>query len=150
MSFLFEIENKFEMSCRDIHVQRKFSGETRENGQVYYPGKEEENAAVFSIEEIDKQSECLEISVDQEELELGPSKVELPGNIPFTFIPAGSRSLTVIPASGRVSLKIPAGLPGWKLQLMKPKESVAYTMDGPDDSIKNNVTVGDDAPGEGD
>lgn len=153
MTFSIEVENKFELAQRAIHVQRKSWGEAKESQRIHYPDGVEKRAAAFSMNTEDDydQKDYLEISVDDDQVELGPSKIDLPANIPFTFIPAGIRSITFIPSGTRTSLRVPAGPPTWKIQVMSPTQSMASTLsDEQPGDAKNNVTVGDDMPGEGD
>jgi hypothetical protein len=162
MTYSFKVENKFEMAQRDIHVIRKNLEETLEEHRlscpVYGEGEEETKAVALSLGTVEEQEDYLEISVDNDQVELGPCKIDLPAEVPFTFIPAGSASITVVPAgNGSTSLKIPSGLPGWKLALMKPTqlaepmsreagiENVPDIMESA--PTEPNVTVGDDGPG---
>jgi hypothetical protein len=151
MTFSVEVENKFEMAQRDIHVLRKVWGDTKESHRVRYPDGNEKRAVDLSLGTVPEEADdYLEISVDKEKRELGPCRIDLPADIPFSFIPSGARSITVVPAvgSGQTSLRIPAGLPGWRLQLMKPQEPLAQVMEEADSgNSNNNVTVGDDGPG---
>jgi len=164
MAVLIKVENKFEMAQRDIHVLRKSQQETLEEHRVCCPyGElEEENPAVrLPLGMVEGQVDYLEISVDNDQVELDPCKIELSANVPFTFIPAGTESITVVPSENggnKISLKIPPGLPKWKLEVMEPAEPVESTgqdLLGMENSQWNrqsspnepNVTVGDDGTG---
>jgi hypothetical protein len=150
MTFSIEVENKFEMAQRDIHVLRKVWGDTKESHRVRDPDGSRKRAVDLSLGAAPAEADdYLEISVDKEMREIGPCRIDLPAAIPFSFIPAGARSITVIPAvgGGQTSLRIPEGPPGWKLQLMKPQEPLAQVMEEDSGNSNNNVTVGDDGPG---
>ena len=163
MAVFIKVENKLELAQRDIYVLRKSQQETLDEHRVCYPygESEEENPAVRLPLGTAAEQEYLEISVDKDQVALDPCKIDLPANVPFTFIPAGTESITVVPANNginKVSLKIPPGLPKWKLEIMEPLASAQST--GPDlldmenkqwngESSPNepNVTVGDDGTG---
>jgi hypothetical protein len=153
MTFSIEVENKFEAARRDIHVLRKSWEETLETHRVSCPvygrGEEEKQAVALSLGTEPGQEDYLQISVDNDQVDLGPCKIDLPANVPFTFIPAGTGSITVIPqanGSTGTSLRIPPGPPAWKLEIKKPSgENVARITES--DPSEPNVTVGDDGPG---
>ena len=152
MTFSIEVENKFEMGQRDICVLRKSWEETLEEHRVscpvYEEGKEEKRAVALSLGTVEGQEDYLEISVGNDQVDLGPCRIDLPSHVPFTFIPAGTGSLTVIPSGNgkRTSLKIPAGLPAWKMEITRPSGPMSQIR-GEDAGEGNNVTVGDDGPG---
>jgi hypothetical protein len=146
MTFPIKVENKFEMARRDIHVRRKVWEEIKEEQTVNYPVNGGVDAVSLSLGEVDGEEDYLEISVDNQQADLGPCKIDLPVNVPFTFIPAGIGSIEVTPpANGETvtSLRIPSGQPAWKLEVREPsvipREENGIT----------NVTVGDDPPGGG-
>lgn len=146
MSFPIKVENKFEMAQRDIHVRRKVWEEIKEEHTVNYPVNGEVKMVDFSLGAEDGEEDYLEISVDNQQADLGPCKIDLPVNVPFTFIPAGIGSIEVTPlANGETvtSLRIPSGQPTWKLEVREP--SVIPREEG---GI-TNVTVGDGDPGGG-
>ena len=163
MTYSFKVENKFELAQRDIHVMRKNLEETLEEHRVNYPvygeGEEETQTVALSLGTVEELEDYLEIRVDNDQVELGPCKIDLPAEVPFTFIPAGSGSVTVVPSSnGNTSLKIPSGLPTWKLAIMKPAELAEVTEQGlasmadapgimESAPTEPNVSVGDDGPG---
>jgi hypothetical protein len=146
MSFPIKVENKFEMARRDIHVRRKVWEEILEEHTVNYPVNGEVKMVDISLGEMDGEEDYLEISVDNRRADLGPCKIDLGSNVPFTFIPAGIGSIEVTPpANGETvtSLRIPSGQPAWKLEVRGP--SVIPREEG---GI-TNVTVGDGDPGGG-
>jgi hypothetical protein len=72
------------------------------------------------------QEDYLEIIVDNKQVELGPCVIELPLNVPFVFIPKEEESITVNFSSSdkRKFLRIPKGLPAWKLRIARPFEKI--------------------------
>lgn len=153
MTFSIEVENKFKISQRDIHIYRKNSRETKEVLRVGYPGEVERGAVTLSLENDEGTNEHLEIRVDNQQLNLGPCRIELPSDFTFTMFPGGVERLQVIPSdnSNRTALRIPPGLPGWKLAI-KPSRSMKVRQNigeepGSGEGGGENVTVGDDGPG---
>lgn len=152
MTFSIEVENKFEMTRRNILVRRKSLEETVEEQRVSGPsivkGKKERRVVSYSLGEVAEEEEYLEISVDNQQEEMGPCKIDIWSNGPVTFIPPAAASVTVIPSEDvetletNTSLRIPSGLPTWKLEIMMPFEI-------PREGSQTNVTVGDEPPGEG-
>ncbi|MGD2085197.1 MAG: hypothetical protein PVH61_03340 [Candidatus Aminicenantes bacterium] len=149
MTFSIEVENRFEMNRRDIQVCRKNRGEIREEHRISCPvsesGEDEGKRSFISLplEAVDEEEDFLEISVDNQQVDLGPCKVVLWSDISFTFTPPGTANITLLPSKEwetNTSIKIPSGLPTWKLEI-KPTVSRA------DDTGTINVTVEDDAPG---
>jgi hypothetical protein len=146
MTFPIKVENKFEDARRDIHVRRKVWEEILEERTVNYPFNGGVEVVGLSLGEVDGEEEYLEISVDNHQAELGPCKIDLGSNVPFTFIPAGIGSIKVTPpANGETvtSLSIPSGQPAWKLEVRGPSG-----IPRGEDEI-TNVTVGDGDPGGG-
>jgi hypothetical protein len=138
MTHLIKVENKFEMSRGDILVCRKSFKGTVEEQRVSSSGYE------YQIGEED----YLEISVDNQQEELGPCKIDIWSNGPVTFVPPEAASVTVIPSEDvetNTSLRIPSGPPTWKLEIMKPISD--FISRGDPSGDKTNVTVGDDEPG---
>jgi hypothetical protein len=159
MTFSVEVENKFEMAQRDIHVRLKQWDETLEEHKVSYPvnGGQERKTVNVDLGASNGGEDYLEICVDNGQADLGPCNIDLPAHVPFTFLPEGTGSITVIPpenGTNITSLKIPSGLPAWKLEVMSPPEPVlpvgyqGMASKG-DDGGANNVSVGDDEPGGG-
>jgi hypothetical protein len=158
MTFLVKVENQLTEARRDIHVLRKSREETLDEQRISCPayedgnvkGEEEKSLVGLHLGVADGEDDYVEISVDDKQSNLGPCKIELSPVVPFRFIPGGTVSLTVIPpeeGDTKTLLKIPSGLPTWKLEIMKPTRIV---IPRGDDSGGTNVTVGDEPPGEGD
>jgi hypothetical protein len=155
MTYSIEVENKFEMAQRDIHVSRKLWEESLDQRSLAYPVLESgiplsRQVIDFELGAVAGDEDYLEIRVDDEQSELGPCKVDLPANVPFTFVPAGVGSITVVPpenGSNITSLKIPSSIPTWKLEVMRPMEPAAGRIPHRGESDANNVTIGDDEPG---
>lgn len=162
MSYQVRVENKFEVAGRHIHVRRKEWDDVLEEHRVSYPvydaPPEEQvpNFSEFALGQAEEQADYLEISVDNEVEELGPCRIMLPANTPFTFVPGGAGSITVEPPQNGATVtavRIPSGLPTWKLEIMQPvpplevQQMIPREGDDPDDM--NNVTVGEDEPGGG-
>lgn len=161
MTHIIKVENKFEMSRRDIRVRRKSFEGTLEEQRVscpeyeYQNGEEERRKVSFSLGSVEGQEDYLEISVDNQQEELGPCKIDIWSNGPVTFAPPGAASITVIPSEDvetNTSLRIPSGLPTWKLEIMMPSEPDSDEEDAESDLIDRegsqvNVKVGDDEPG---
>lgn len=163
MTFSIGLENRFGTSQRDIRVRRKSRKETLEEQRVSYPayeygeGEEEKSAASFSLGSMEGEEDYLEISVGDEQADLGPCKIELPANVPFRFIPGGITSIAVFPPKNRGAvtlLRIPSGPPTWKLEIMRPPEPASDEEDTEsvlisraDEGSMPDVTVGDDQPG---
>jgi len=95
---------------------------------------------------VDGEEDYLEISVDNQQEELGPCKIDINSIGPVTFIPPAAASVTVLPPidvetlKTNTSLRIPSGLPTWKLEILMPVEI-------PREGSQINVTVGDPPPG---
>jgi len=159
-----KVENNFEMARRDIQVRRKCWGKTLEEQRISYPAyefgdvEEESRMVKLSLGEVDSEEDYVEISVDNQQEELGPCKINIKSNGPVTFIPPAAASVTVILLEDeetfktKTSLRIPSGLPTWKLEIMKPSEPGSDVGDTESDLISRegtqvNVTVGDDQPG---
>lgn len=163
MSYQINVENKFEVANRDIHVRRKEWDDVLEELRLSYPQSEvqDTNRAEFALGQMETQGDYLEICVDNEVEELGPCRIMLPANAPFTFVPGTIGSITVEPpknGSAVTAVKIPSGLPTWKLEIMQPSpQEVAHlpeveqmiSREGDDPDDMNNVTVGEDQPGGG-
>lgn len=156
MTLSIEVENKFGISQRDIHILRKVSEEIKERHRVNYPGDEKKRAVRLSLEDVDDQGDYqdyLEISLDNQQLDLGPCRVELTSNLSLTFFPTGIESLKVIPSeNGKpTTLRIPPGLPGWKLAIRSSGSRVAERNTGDETNSGpgggDGVTIGDDGPG---
>ncbi len=152
MAYLINVENNFQMSKRKIRVRHQHWDETLNSHRLNFPGEldrldsNEARTAAFSIGELDKEGEYLEISVNRHQEELGPCRIHVPSGIPFSFIPGGKEQITTIPSdngNGTV-IKIPAGLPTWKLKIMTPAltDGLSKIMEG-----GKNITVEDDGPG---
>lgn len=157
MTFSIEVENKFEMSPRDIHIRRKSRETTMEEHMAscpgYVSGNIEEKRSIVSLPlgADAGEGDYLEISVDNQQVNLGPCRIDIWSNVPFTFIPPGTAAISIIPSEDgetNTSLKIPSGLPTWKLEIMRPI-SIALPRDEDSEGM-TNVTVGDDEPGTGD
>jgi hypothetical protein len=146
MTCSISVINTFEMSQKDIQVRRKCWGKTLEESPAYGYGEEERRQVNFSLGEVDGEEDYLEISVDNQQDELGPCKIDIWSNGPVTFNPPAAASVTVIPSKDvetletNTSLRIPSGLPTWKLEIMRPCEI-------PREGSQVNVTVGEDEPG---
>jgi hypothetical protein len=165
MIYSIEVENKFEMSRRGLQVRRKsFEGtmeEQRISCPVYESGDvgEESRMVKFSIGKVEGEEDYLEISVDNQQEELGPCKIDIWSNGPVTFIPPAAASVTVLPPKDvetletNTTLRIPSGLPTWKLEIMSPPKQSRDEEDGVsgliirDEGSTTNVTVGDEPPG---
>lgn len=150
-TLLVMVENKFEMSPRAIYARRKIGEqaleEQRVSGSTYEYGDGEESRTVnLSLGEVDGEEDYLEISVDNQQEEMGPCKIDIWSNGPVTFIPPAAASVTVIPSEDEetletnTSLSIPSGLPTWKLAIMR---SCGFPREG----SQTNVKVGDAPPG---
>jgi hypothetical protein len=165
MTHSIEVENRFEMNRRDIQVRRKSREETLEEQRVSCPAyeygdvEEERRKVSFSLGPVEGEKDYLEISVDNQQDELGPCRINIWSNGPVRFVPPGSASITVIPSEDvetYTSLRIPSGPPTWKLEIMRPPEQSSDEGDGVlglihrDEGSMINVTVGEDPPGEGD
>ncbi len=150
MTHFIEVKNNFEVTRGDILVRRKSLEGTREEQRANFPsyevGAEESKKVSFSLGEVAGEEDYLEISVDNRQEELGPCKINISSIGPVTFIPPAGVSVTVIPPEDvenlgtNISLRVPSGLPTWKLEIMKPAESSR-------EGSQTNVTVGDDEPG---
>jgi hypothetical protein len=162
MAFSIKVENKFAMARRDIQVRRKSWGKILEEQRVscsaseYGAGEVESRPVKLSLGEVDGEEDYLEISVDNQQDELGPCKIGIRSNGPVTFVPPGAASITVIPSEDvetNTSLRIPSGLPTWKLEIMRPPQSSSEEGDAVpgliprDEGSTTDVTVGDDEPG---
>ena len=151
MTHLIEVKNNFEVTRGDILVRRKsLEGameEQRANFPSYEVGAEGRKKVSFSLGAVEGEEDYLEISVDNRQEELGPCRINISSIGPVTFIPPAGVSVTVIPPEDvenletNISLRIPSGLPTWKLEIMKPAE---FSREG----SQTNVTVGDDKPGD--
>jgi hypothetical protein len=161
MSFTVKVNNEFAMARRDILVRRKsFEGTMEEqqvSGPTYKYGDEKEEGkgrtVKLSLGEVDGVEDYLEISVDNQKEELGPCKIDIRSYVPVTFIPPAAASVTVIPPKDvetletNTSLRIPSGLPTWKLEIRRPSE--LGSDEGDREGTQVNVRVSDDTPGEG-
>jgi len=156
MKFSIKVENKFKMAQRNIYVRRKSREEILDGQRIRCPksaygDREEERRVVsFSLGAVDREEEvdCLEISVANQQDELGPCKIDIKSNGPVTFAPPAAASITVIPSEDLetyTSLRIPSGLPTWKLEIMRPPASESGLI--PRDGSMTNVTVTEDDPG---
>ena len=152
MAFTIEVENRFEMTRRDLQVRHKRLEETLAEQRVSCIPGESGDAVVenrwfnCSLGPVEGEQEYLEISVDNREAELGPCRIGIWSDVPFTFIPPGTAAVSVfLSKEGEtdLSLKIPSGLPAWKLEIMRPTGPSSRA----DDSGTVNVTVSDDEPG---
>jgi len=150
MTFSIEVKNKLKTARRDIHVRLKRWEEILGEERVGYPENEEAERIMVGLPlgVGEGEDEYWEIDVDDPQADLGPCKITLPSNVPFTFIPAGAGSLAVTPlkSGGNVtSLGIPSGLPAWRLAIKPPEapEILSYT----GDEEKVNVEVAEDDPG---
>ena len=151
MTHFIEVKNNFKVTRGDILVRRKSLEGTMEEQRVSCPsfkdGAEEREKVNFSLGAVAGEEDYLEISVDNRLEELGPCKINISSIGPVTFIPPAGVSVTVIPSKDvealetNISLKIPSGLPTWKLEIMKPAET-------PREGSQTNVTLGDDRPGD--
>ena len=148
MTFSIDVENKFRKGRRGIIVY-----DSSEKQDWILPWKNNGQGTKLKKfmlpADSGKDDDYLNIAVAPGGGKLGRSKIVLPANIPFTFIPGGIDSITIIPSGDRVYIKIPEGPPTWQLKIMKPSEPIGYLMG--DDSTppenSGNVTVGDDGPG---
>ena len=151
MTHFIEVKNNFEVTRRDILVRRKSLEGTMEEQRASFPsyevGAEERKKVSFSLGAAAGEEDYLEISVDNRQEELGPCRINISSIGPVTFIPPAGVSVTVIPPGDvenletNISLRIPSGLPIWKLEIMKPAESSR-------EGSQTNVTLGDDRPGD--
>jgi len=152
MEHLFEVRNKFEMNRGNLLVRRKRFDGNMEEQRVNCPSNKNEKEASgvlsFSPGAVEGEEDYLEISVDNQQEELGPCKIDIWSTGPVTFIPPAEASVTVLlpedveTLETNTSLRIPSGLPTWKLKIMMPGEH-------PREGSQTNVTVGDAPPGEG-
>lgn len=170
MTYLIEVENKFETAKRNITVRRRNWGESLEETTVSYPALKGPGetfipeTAKMSLDSLIDAGEYLEISVNDPNLEMGPCRVELPPDAPFTFIANDPGCVTVLPNDRETHtnvLRIPSGLPTWKLEIMPPQnlyetgketnivETALLQTPLEEQQTINNVTVGDDEPGGG-
>ena len=165
MTHSVEVENKFEMSRGDILVRRKsFEGtieEQRISCPVYGSGAEREESRMvkLSLGAVEGEDDYLEISVDNQQEELGPCKIEICSTGPVTFIPPAAAVVTVLlpkdveTLETNTRLRIPSGLPTWKLEIMRPHQSISSEGDAVsggiyrDEGSTTNVKVGDAPPG---
>jgi hypothetical protein len=152
MTFSIEVENKFEMTRREIQVRHKSLEEILEEQRIINPvvetgyGEEERRKVSFSLGSEGGEKDYLEISVDNQKSDLGPCKIDIWSNISFSFIPPGTAKVTVIPSEDgetNTSVKIPSGLSTWKFDIMRSIEQLCRG----DDTGTANVTVGEDEPG---
>jgi hypothetical protein len=152
MTHFFKVENSFEMTRGDILVRRKsFEGtleEQRAGCPSYEDGAEQRRMVSLSFEPAAGEEDYLEISVDHQQEELGPCKIDIWSNGPVTFIPPAAAVVTVLfpkdveTLETNTSLRIPSGLPTWKLEIMMPAKTPRE-----DEGSMTNVTVGDAPPG---
>ena len=158
MKFSVEVKNEFGMARRDLLVRRKSFEGTMEEQQVsgptyeYGDGKEEGKGRMvkLSLGEVDGMEDYLEISVDNQQEELGPCKIDIKSYVPVTFIPPAAASVTVFPLEDvetKTTLKIPSGLPTWKLEIRRPSEPGSDEEDR--EGTQVNVIVGEEEPGGG-
>ena len=144
MTFSIKVENKLEMAQRDIHVRRKSREGVLDEQRIRCPGYAES----FSLGAVEGEDDYLEISVDNQQDELGPCKIDITSNGPVRFVPPGAASINVIPSEDVETytlLRIPSGPPTWKLEIMRPPapESGLISREG----SMTNVTVTEDDPG---
>ena len=157
MTCSFEVENRFEMNRGDILVRRKSFEGTMEEQRVRFPADdgdrlEKRRKVDLSLE---GEQDYLEISVDNQQQELGPCKIDIWSNSPVIFIPPAAASVTVIPSEDvetNTSLRIPSGLPTWKLEIMIPPVTGSDEENAESDlrdreGSQTSVTLGDAPPG---
>lgn len=144
MTFSIQVENKLETAQKGVIVRSKQFDEVTREESLDYPVNSQVQDVLMELESGENSEEYLEISIDQPLEAMGGCKIDVPVNMPYTFLPGDTGSLTVIPpenGSTHMSLHIPSGLPTWKLELSQP-------LDVPRGD-PNNVTIGDDEPGGG-
>jgi len=158
MTCSIEVENNFEMNRGDILVRRKSFEGTMEEQRASFPAYEygdrlEKRRKVdLSLE---GEQDYLEISVDNQQQELGPCKIDIWSNGPVTFIPPETATVTVIPSEDVetiTTVRIPSGPPTWKLEIMMPptpgiQKGYPESISIPREGSQTNVTVGDEPPG---
>jgi hypothetical protein len=163
MTFRIGVENKFEISRRNLRVRRISleEEETLEEHSLDFPREEmlpgNNPARSFELEETGGR-EVLELSMEDTETELDlPCRIDLPQGIPFNILPGDVQFLSVIPGVTGTTLKIPVGLPTWRVEIMSPlkpadeevSEPGAVLLSGTRSGGDPNVSAGDDEPGGG-
>jgi hypothetical protein len=151
MTFSIKVENDFKRGRRGIIVYN--SSQKQDRIIPWKAGPEDVTKREFELSTgSGNDDDYLVIAVAPGGGDLKRCKINLPANVPFTFIPGGTERITIIPSSDgkQNTLRVPAGPPTWRLKIRSPLEPVEPLLrqdPGSGEGGGNNVTVGDDGPG---
>ncbi|MCP5054256.1 MAG: hypothetical protein GY940_44220 [bacterium] len=164
MEFTINVANNLKEAGRVLRVFHQNGNESEER-KLNFPGNgdSEGDAAEWAVHLGNNpgKDDWLEISVSDEKIYLEDCWIDVSPSLPFLLIPGEPKRMSAeatIDEYG-TSIRIPGGLPTWKLRLLTPQEpaestdsmtkTLAAASEGSQDLPDNghNVTIGDDGPG---
>ncbi|UCH96263.1 MAG: hypothetical protein JSV88_05240 [Candidatus Aminicenantes bacterium] len=147
MSYAIEVQNKFVKARRDVHAYRKYS----DNGNIvtlqeetigFPPNENEVRKELFNLGAQYGDQEFLEIVVDNDQLDLGPTTIDFPVGRTIVISPGLIKVTATNNGLDVRALSIRTGKPQWRVEIAMPVEG--FGVSSPD-----NVSIGDDNGGGG-